>query len=107
MKLAIASSAIVIFLGTASAVELVCYGTGVPSPIGKGDIEYAIRNRSAELGIPGGTKFSFRWKTCTTPENSPKDVAVITTPSITREGSVKLANGVIECSTSGPPDTTC
>ncbi|KAF5521045.1 hypothetical protein CGCA056_v008767 [Colletotrichum aenigma] len=26
---------------------------------------------------------------------------------VTREGSVKLANGVIECSTDGPPDSTC
>ncbi|EXF84189.1 hypothetical protein CFIO01_09308 [Colletotrichum fioriniae PJ7] len=107
MKSMIVSAAVMMSFGTALAVELVCYDTGVPSPIGKGDIEYAIKNRSAELGIPGGTKFSFRWKTCTTPENSPKDVAVITTPSITREGSVKLANGVIECSTSGPPDSTC
>lgn len=81
MKSTIVSAAVMMSFGTALAVELVCYGTGVPSPIGKGDIEYAIRNRSAELGIPGGTKFSFRWKTCTTPENSPKDVAVITTPS--------------------------
>ncbi|KXH48004.1 hypothetical protein CSAL01_07526 [Colletotrichum salicis] len=81
MKSTIISAFIFFFLGTASAVDLVCYGTGVPSPINKGDIEYAIKNRPTELGIPGGTKFLYRWKTCIDPENSVKEVAVLTTPS--------------------------
>ncbi|KAI3537451.1 hypothetical protein CABS03_05470 [Colletotrichum abscissum] len=107
MKSTIIHAAVMILFGTASAVELACYGTGVPSAIRKGDVEYAIKNRSDELGIPGGTKFSLRWKTCTDPENSPKDIAFITTPSITREGSTKLANGVVACSLDSPPDSDC
>ncbi|KAF0319226.1 hypothetical protein RB213_006588 [Colletotrichum asianum] len=107
MKSSFVFAAIASFLGAASAVDLVCYGTGVPSPIRKGDIEFAIKNRPTELGIPGGTEFTYRFKTCIDPDNNPKEVAVITTPSIAKEGSVQLANGVIACSTYGPPDSTC
>ncbi|TDZ15154.1 hypothetical protein Cob_v011885 [Colletotrichum orbiculare MAFF 240422] len=95
------------FLTAASAVELICWGAGVPSPISKGDIEWAIKNRATDLGIPGATKFTYTWKTCIDPENSPKSVAVINTPRITKEGYAKLANGEVQCSTSGPPDSTC
>ncbi|KAF4896064.1 hypothetical protein CGCVW01_v013869 [Colletotrichum viniferum] len=107
MKSSFVFAGIASFFGAASAVDLFCYGAGVPSGIRKGDIEFAIQNRATELGIPGGTKFTHRFKTCIDPEDNFKDVAVITTPSITREGSVKLANGEIECSIDGPPDSTC
>ncbi|KAL0943463.1 uncharacterized protein CTRU02_201350 [Colletotrichum truncatum] len=104
----ILTSAILSFSGIVSAVELQCWGTGVPSGIRQGDLEWARKNRSAELGIPGNTKYNFRYKTCIDPDNNGHPVLVITIPRVTKDGSTRLASGTIECSSrGGPPDSTC
>ncbi|WYZ34072.1 hypothetical protein EsH8_I_000348 [Colletotrichum jinshuiense] len=77
------NAAILSLSGATSALQLICYANGLSSSIGKGDIEYALKNRAPDLGIPGGTKFTYNWKTCTDPNGNPKVVAVVNTPATT------------------------
>lgn len=67
--------------GAVSGAQLVCYGAGLTNAIKKGDIEWAIKNRGTDLGIPGSTKFTYSWKTCNFEGSGAFDVAFINTPS--------------------------
>ncbi|TDZ28927.1 hypothetical protein C8035_v003936 [Colletotrichum spinosum] len=69
MKTTIILTTLASFMSATSAVQFVCYGHSGSSNAGKGGIEYALRNRATDLGIPGGTKFSWRWVDC--PNNEP------------------------------------
>ncbi|KAK2753972.1 hypothetical protein CKAH01_17538 [Colletotrichum kahawae] len=87
--------------------NLVCWGTSVPDNIKRGDLEWAIKNRVTELGVPGGTTFPYKLHTCTDLENKSHEIASLSHPPVTRKGFVKLANGNIKCNAIGPTQWLC
>ncbi|KAE9581332.1 hypothetical protein CGCF415_v009944 [Colletotrichum fructicola] len=109
MKFSISVATVMSLMSAALADDfnLVCWGTSVPDNIQSRDLEWAIKNRVTELGVPGGTTFPYKFHTCTDLENKSHEIAVIVTPSITRKGFVKLANGNIECNALGPRNWIC
>ncbi|KAK1470907.1 hypothetical protein CTAM01_16729 [Colletotrichum tamarilloi] len=71
--------------------------------VSKGNVEWALRHRTTELGFPGGQTISWRWIQCTeTDEYESMDVAVVTTPRIVIDGAhTQLANGQVICRVGG------
>ncbi|KAI3558844.1 hypothetical protein CABS03_11390 [Colletotrichum abscissum] len=71
--------------------------------VSKGDVEWALRHRTTELGFPGRQTISWRWIQCTeTDEYKSMDVAVVTTPRIVTDGAhTQLANGQVICRVGG------
>ncbi|OHF04606.1 hypothetical protein CORC01_00077 [Colletotrichum orchidophilum] len=74
------AAAILAFPSVVLAAEVTCCAVGDESSINKGDIEYAIKNRATELGIPGGAHYTYRWTTCVNEDAISRPAAVISTP---------------------------
>ncbi|KAI8197435.1 hypothetical protein KHU50_009563 [Colletotrichum sp. SAR 10_65] len=91
MKSSVTVATVMSLLSAALADDfnLVCWGTSVPDNIQRGDLEWAIKNRVTELGVPGGTTFPYKFHTCTDLENKSHEIAVIVTPT-----SIVLVTGI-------------
>ncbi|KAJ3963218.1 hypothetical protein N0V92_000043 [Colletotrichum tropicale] len=87
--ISVATAMSLINAALADDFNLVCWGTSVPDNIQRGDLEWAIKNRVTELGVPGGTTFPYKFHTCTDLENKSHEIAVIVTPT-----SIVLVTGI-------------
>ncbi|KAL0933998.1 uncharacterized protein CTRU02_210797 [Colletotrichum truncatum] len=106
MKTTILLTTVASLISATSAVRLVCWGHRGSSNVGKGGIEWALRNRATDLGIPGGTQFKWTWVDCPNEPLAVLNLASVTLKVVTKQSStVRLANGIVDCSTQVP--ATC
>ncbi|TDZ23559.1 hypothetical protein Cob_v003305 [Colletotrichum orbiculare MAFF 240422] len=83
MKTTVLLTTFASLMSASSAVQFVCWGHRGFSNAGKGGIDWALKNRATDLGIPGGTKFAWRWVDC--PNNEP--LAVMELASVLPHGT--------------------
>ncbi|TEA14870.1 hypothetical protein C8034_v003061 [Colletotrichum sidae] len=100
MKLSVSTILVSLVSAAAAQDEMSCWASGVPSTSEKSSLEWALKNRATELGIPGGSKFTWVMTSCIDDESRqsrPFVHVVVPGKIIQNNMRTTLSVGVINC----------